>query len=393
MSILAYDDACDPIYNADGWLDGQNGGSGFGAWSLFDSLNISYNVGDSDSNDTIGGPGINCGTLPVLSWALTGTNGDPGQTAVAERDFPRNATTGDYFCLSFDNTSNLILGSPSQAVYLTNGLFTGSDLKTGFYPDSGTGTYMISDGDGILDTAMTYDSFGIQLQWFWVSASSYILTVTKLSDSSVYTSPTRNFEGVTPANHFVLMNAEFDGPQHTLYANTAVFADSVGGGGGCAGDPHFVDFQGRRFDFHATGNFLLWNSKNTKVTGKFALEDRVKYVPSWIGTTFITEITVNSQTFKAYDAVSVSKEELEAASGLNRGIAKSLDFVKGECLGGHIVPFDDGKIIISVFDSGYNLKHLNINIAVNHTVFQADGILGQTLVPKKNYKSNESFRL
>lgn len=383
MGILAFDNAADIVYN-DGWQNGDNGGSGWAAWDL-SNANVVCSTGDSNTNGIFTPPGIN---TAGRAWKMLTTS----SSGFVRRSFPRDAVAGDYFCVKVDSVNDLNLivmaGSTKSLVNIIN---------TG-----GGENYHLSDLTGTTDTGLPWDDGGLSAQWKWLTNASYELTLTVLSSNTTWNSGPRDFlsPSVLATKFQVTTFATVDGD--ATYVNNCVFADSSGGYSGCAGDPHFVDFDGNKFNFHGKSGsrYLLWDGEGMTIEALFELEQRLENIPNWQNTTFITElkITINGHTkiYKAYESTNVfeSKKIIESTTGLVRGLPTELNFIGGVCLGGNSVKFNNGTVIISLFDAGIaGAKHLNIAMKLNNPIFNATGILGQTIFPKYIRKPNETFEV
>lgn len=92
--LIGYDDATDPAY-ASGWANGSNGGFGFGPWGQFNLA--TFGIGDSNSNGSLGGPGINLAGQAWQAQQGVGWGGamagrsiglfNPGDTLEVDVDF------------------------------------------------------------------------------------------------------------------------------------------------------------------------------------------------------------------------------------------------------------------------------------------------------------------
>lgn len=101
-AMIASDNASDPAYSAANgyWTTGDNGGTGFGAWTIDDG-NGGHFTGSSNGNDAFGGVGnINTGS-PGLSFGLYNAG---NSSASASRSFTGGALSiGQSFKISTDN--------------------------------------------------------------------------------------------------------------------------------------------------------------------------------------------------------------------------------------------------------------------------------------------------
>ncbi|HMO05439.1 MAG TPA: hypothetical protein PKC67_06010 [Kiritimatiellia bacterium] len=175
-SAAGFDRAADPVY-ADGILD-VNGGSGFGAWQLNpveNSEDQGVVLGDSNTNGDAGGPGIN---TDDLAFGLYARN---GMVTEAIRPFASPLAIGQSFSISFDN--GWVEGDDSaQGVVLEDVDGVG---RATFVIRAGSSTYLIEDGDGVLDTGIGFTDGGLDLTFLITSQDTYDLTVHALAEDFI----------------------------------------------------------------------------------------------------------------------------------------------------------------------------------------------------------------
>ena len=90
--LIATDDATQATYDTGGWTTGDNGGSGFGAWTLTTPTNSGTFVGSSNDIRTI--------FTNNDAWGLFADN---GATAAAVRPFSNSLVPGWVFSIDMDN--------------------------------------------------------------------------------------------------------------------------------------------------------------------------------------------------------------------------------------------------------------------------------------------------
>lgn len=190
-TVIAQDTASDAVYN-DGWQTGDNGGFGFGAWTIrtttggndaFNGVFVGSSTGNGDG-DSNGDGDIN--TSPG-NRAL-GLYANSGNAAVAFRAFNTPLSLGHTFYISMDN-GYINTGGPSVGFTLRSGnansstadynvgarfefLFLGGD--TGYTVIDGTGTHYFTPNIGFTDE-------GLRLQFFMTGVNSYSLVVSNTS--------------------------------------------------------------------------------------------------------------------------------------------------------------------------------------------------------------------
>ena len=149
---LASDNAAN-YSGANPWVSGSNGGTGFGAWTFANGGGAFYYLGDSTTNGTGSGVGINTGGQ---SWGMSVQGG-----AVMEAVRPLtggNLLTGQGINLAFDNG------------FITNGGSVGFSLLSAgtvrfeyYFTGGGTG-YKVS-GNSIQTTTVGFTDGGMNLSF------------------------------------------------------------------------------------------------------------------------------------------------------------------------------------------------------------------------------------
>lgn len=169
---VVFDCALDPAYN-DGWTSGDNGGSGFGAWSLTGGANAGQFVASSNNNGGGGGPGIDTGGLSWGAWA------NSGETSAAARSILTPVAVGETFFCQFDN-GWIDNGSMVQVGLTAPG--SGSVLRfTG-----GTNNYELIDDAGTSMTSIGFTDRGLILEWTVTSLTSYDFRVIRMADNMTW---------------------------------------------------------------------------------------------------------------------------------------------------------------------------------------------------------------
>lgn len=385
MGVIAYDDADQAVYNVGpSWVNGQNGGFGWGAWVIPCSTFSGgvYDLQDSNLNGVPAiGPGIN--GVNNMAWYMNASS----SFAAVERAFPKASVDGDFFCCEIDPS---VTGE--QVLRLYDGPYS-TTLPTFATTVTPLPTeWEVNDATGTLNTGFAVDSGGFLLQFAFGTGLTYILTIIRYSDGQSYTTTVRTMN--EQPNFFMVENTETTNPTDSLFLNTLVYADSSGGYSGCAGDPHFVGFDGVRFDFHDHGRFLLWRGAGLWVEGVFSMEDKGKDHADWKDKTFISELTVikngKREAFHAYDKFDPLPEDIMLAG--KRGLVQDLEFVPGNLIGGRVINFPAGKLVITQFEEhGFGVRHLNASFFLSIPWVKARGIIGQTLYPTYMRKPNEQW--
>jgi hypothetical protein len=175
---LASDVSTDSAY-ADGWQNGDNGGTGFGAWSWSvptNTANSGYFLGSSAGNGDGDGnldDDINDGGNAFGIYANSGG-------AVAVRTFTGGGlTVGQQFTLSFDNG----FVDPSTSVGFVLEDSSSNDLLD-FRFTGGNANYTVFDNSGSVDTGIGFTDEGLNLTFTLTGANSYSLLIAPLVGTS-----------------------------------------------------------------------------------------------------------------------------------------------------------------------------------------------------------------
>ncbi len=154
--LIASDGAASSAYG-DGWSTGDNGGSGFGPWTLTSSgANAGNFIVNAEPNLDIGAPAF-------ALWA------NSSNLSEAVRSFAQPLQIGHTFRLTFEN--NWVSSSgPSVGFNLRNN--AGEDLFS-FYFNGGAANYSISDGGGVRDSGIGYTGSGLPVAFTLTGATSY----------------------------------------------------------------------------------------------------------------------------------------------------------------------------------------------------------------------------
>ena len=172
-NAIVFDCAFDPAYN-DGWQTGDNGGTGFGAWTLVESNNAGHFVGSSNNNGGGGGPGID---TVGKSWGAWANN---GESSGAQRSLLSAVAVGETFFAYLDN--GWIESGGQVFVGLTA---PGASSMIRFA--NGTSNYELVDSAGNTTSSIGFTDRGLLAEWTVTSASSYDFKLTSLSNIASWT--------------------------------------------------------------------------------------------------------------------------------------------------------------------------------------------------------------
>jgi hypothetical protein len=170
--VVGYDDASDSAYNS-GWATGSNGGFGFGQWFL--SSVGTNGIGDSNTNGSLGGPGINIGGKSWQSQQGVNWNG-----AIVSRTIG-NFALGNVFEVDID-FGNLSVGNQTFSLF-----DSGFNDFIQIGSTGGSGLITIETMAGISTTSVAYSDGGYRLGFTHTSSSIVDVSITTLATSATTT--------------------------------------------------------------------------------------------------------------------------------------------------------------------------------------------------------------
>ena len=176
-SNLASDNAGNAVYSG-GWLNGMNGGSGFGNWAQQVDAGAGYFYVNSDTaNPVTVAPGID---TSGVSWGLSAST-PTSASAFAMRPFTGGSLSiGQTFEISLQNG---YVDGGSVGIDLRSGTSM-SDYNTGerlsLYYSGGWHIYDNNTNPSLL----SYDTGGFKVDFTLTSANAYSLTMTNLDPNA-----------------------------------------------------------------------------------------------------------------------------------------------------------------------------------------------------------------
>lgn len=176
------DNASNSAYN-DGWQSGDNGGTGFGAWTLSGGSNAGFFIGNSKNNGD--GDGNNDGDINTTGDNAWGLYANSGQTASAVRTFNSALSVGQTFTLRMDN--GWIEGGGTVGFGLQN---ASSDNRFEFFFIGGASKYQRNDNGGVQNTTLDFTDGGLTIVFTLTGADAYSATVTAYYDDNTSASDT-----------------------------------------------------------------------------------------------------------------------------------------------------------------------------------------------------------
>ncbi len=213
-SNLASDNASNSAYN-DGWQTGDNGGSGFGAWTLSTTTNDANQNGliieSSTTNGAAPSGGIDVGGV---SWGLYANN---GQVADAVRPFTGGIiVVGQTVSVDFDN--GFIDKGGTVGIGLQNA--SGQNLWE-LYFVGGDNNYTVNDGAGPTATSLGFTADGLHVAFTLTGATTYSANITLNAGGSQTITGSLISQGDQGIAQFRTFNANGGaGSSNTSYINS-----------------------------------------------------------------------------------------------------------------------------------------------------------------------------
>lgn len=167
--------------------------------------------------------------------------------------------------------------------------------------------------------------------------------------------------------------------------------------GGCGGEPHFVGFDGTRFDYQGISGhwYTLMDHPMLRISAEFTELDTDNFTLA--GTTWITQLRIRigddrSITLKLSDFPDDPTEiPREKTLNLERGLVQSIQTIVGQPTGAWVRKFPGGEMVVTCL-AWDKIKFLNLSIRlIDLSPQNLTGILGQTLRPKGRWLENDAF--
>jgi endoglucanase len=205
----ASDNACNSPYNGTSWSNGQNGGTGFGAWSLFQTTGTGtssfFTASASDNgNGCASGGGINgaCGE----SWGAYASNKGIANARRAFTGSPSSLQTNQSFIFSFDNG---YVGNKGGAAGLALENSSSNTVWEFLYIGGNShGTYAINNSTGTNYTSIAYIESGLSVVFTLTSPTTYSAQITPLgSSTTTLTGTLKNPTGGQAISQFRFYNS------------------------------------------------------------------------------------------------------------------------------------------------------------------------------------------
>jgi len=200
--VNAADNGGNSAYS-DGWQNGDNGGTGLGAWTLQKTsgdtgLNGHF-MGNSTGNNTAGDTNSD-GDIGNPAFGLYANSGNLSD---AWRNFNR-LKVGQTFKFDFDNC--LIDTGGTVGIGLQNS--TGGANRMELYFVGGQPNYKLNDGSGVLDTGIPFTCEGLRVEVKLLTLDTYTITITRLVNGAVTTISGRSLAGTagSSVNRFRVFN-------------------------------------------------------------------------------------------------------------------------------------------------------------------------------------------
>jgi hypothetical protein len=169
--VIAGDDASQSAY-IDGWQNGDNGGSGFNAWTNIGNQSGSGSGGgflaSNNSNSQINSSGE--------AWGIFGNGGGVGQ---AFRPFAPGSTLQPGWTFSLDMDNGFIDTGGTVGFGLQN---SSSQNLAEFFFVGGDPSYKVNRSGGSVASGVGFTNQGLHLSFTLTSANSFSMQIDQLSD-------------------------------------------------------------------------------------------------------------------------------------------------------------------------------------------------------------------
>ena len=203
------DNAADSVYD-DGWTTGDNGGTGFSAWTITAEANSGVFIASSTGNGTGGSLGID---TSGDSWGMFGNS---GATVSAIRPLTGILAEGNTFSLQMDNGNIQAGGTVGFGLQNSSGT-----NRFEFYFQGGDANYTLNIGGVESDTGIGFTDDGLTLTFTQLAADAFALSVTPNGGSESLFSGTLVASDISQVRLFN-SNAGAGGPSDAFFNNIVV---------------------------------------------------------------------------------------------------------------------------------------------------------------------------
>lgn len=186
-AAVASDNASDTVYTSNGWQTGDNGGTGFGQWSLTAS----------------GGGGSYIGTtgLGTNSFGLFAGGSGNSDLSSADRPFTGALTAGQTFSIDLGHSNNIASGGGAVGLNLLSGSTVVFTLKF----EGGDNFWELNNGGSDFNTSIGYaPNTPMTFTFTYDGGSQYDVTLTQGSNTYTGTDHTasNNISNITGVRLF-----------------------------------------------------------------------------------------------------------------------------------------------------------------------------------------------
>jgi dextranase len=200
-----WDDSTDPAY-VDTWVNGSNGGTGFGRWRLLATGTPGGFAGFWHPHDTTSTSEIdNAGAFDRDSgsaWSSFANKGTGVDKATAFRTFNTSLErAGDSFSVTLENaevTGRVGLSLRSGNISSTPDDYAAS-ARMQFYFQGGGANYTVFDGTGTLDTGVSWTPYGLKVEVLLTGSDTYDLLIWRFDQPSDLSPQVFSIQGRTLA--------------------------------------------------------------------------------------------------------------------------------------------------------------------------------------------------
>jgi len=274
------------------WTNGMNLGSGFTPWVL------TQNNGNSGTSAGffIGSSGNINVTNNSFGLYANSTNAVNTAYAIAYRGLSNSLAVNQVFKVNFQNTSilnggwmGLCLRNNSLTDFTDTTILTDSGTRFAFYFAGGNNNYFIWDGSGAVDSGIGWTSSGLSLEFYLLTADTYLLIVKSADGSSTLANLTGTLAGagasaITKFAGFNLQSGSYEDAYFNSLSVLAVTSipPAIENLSPTSGTNFWPSGNGLSFD--VTSLFSTVSSNGTKLTLNGVNQTNLTFTGSGTGT-------------------------------------------------------------------------------------------------------------
>ena len=299
---LVPDRASAQIYTQDNagayttWTNGINHGTGFTPWTLTQNNGIAgtsagFFIGSSGNIDVTNNSfGLYANTTNAVNTAY----------AIAYRGLSNSLAVNQVFKVKFQNTSILnggwmgfCLRNDTTTNFTDNTIISDSGTRFAFYFAGGNTDYYIWDGSGSVDTGIGWTASGLSLEFYLLTADTYLLIIKSADGSSTFANLTGTLAGAgaSAITKFVGFNVQ-SGSYEDAYFNSlsvssvTTIPPAIENLAPSSGTNFWLSGNGLSFD--VVSMFSTVSSNGTKLTLNGVNQTNLTFTGSGTGTMHVS---------------------------------------------------------------------------------------------------------